>query len=54
MQGMAAYDAGSPDRFSSVCYAVTTCPNGKAALEKLRDRSVHFDLVLSDVYMPGG
>ncbi|EIE27570.1 CheY-like protein [Coccomyxa subellipsoidea C-169] len=33
-------------------YQVTTCPNGKAALEKLRDRSVHFDLVLSDVYMP--
>nr|BBK07877.1 algal B-type response regulator [Coccomyxa sp. KJ] len=33
-------------------YQVTTCPNGKAALERLRDRSVHFDLVLSDVYMP--
>ncbi|KAK9917621.1 hypothetical protein WJX75_006569 [Coccomyxa subellipsoidea] len=33
-------------------YQVTTCPNGKAALEKLRDKSVHFDLVLSDVYMP--
>ena len=32
---------------------VTTCPNGKAALDKLRDKSVHFDLVLSDVYMPG-
>ncbi|KAK9839444.1 hypothetical protein WJX81_002452 [Elliptochloris bilobata] len=33
-------------------YAVTTCPNGLAALDKLRDRSDHFDLVLSDVYMP--
>ena len=33
--------------------AVTTCPNGLAALDKLRDRSDHFDLVLSDVYMPG-
>ncbi len=32
---------------------VTTCPNGLAALDKLRDRSDHFDLVLSDVYMPG-
>ena len=33
--------------------AVTTCPNGVTALEKLRDKSQHFDLVLSDVYMPG-
>jgi hypothetical protein len=33
--------------------AVTTCQNGKAALEKLRDKTHHFDLVLSDVYMPG-
>ena len=33
--------------------AVTTCPNGVTALERLRDKSQHFDLVLSDVYMPG-
>ena len=33
--------------------AVTTCPNGVTALEMLRDKSQHFDLVLSDVYMPG-
>ena len=33
--------------------AVTTCPNGVTALEKLRDKSQRFDLVLSDVYMPG-
>ncbi len=34
-------------------FAVTTCPNGVTALEMLRDKSQHFDLVLSDVYMPG-
>lgn len=33
-------------------YTVTTCPNGVTALEMLRDKSQHFDLVLSDVYMP--
>lgn len=33
-------------------YEVTTCPNGKKALELLRDKTSHFDLVLSDVYMP--
>jgi CheY-like chemotaxis protein len=38
----------------SCCFAaVTTCPNGLSALEKLRERSQHYDLVLSDVYMPG-
>jgi len=34
-------------------FAVTTCPNGVTALEMLRGKSQHFDLVLSDVYMPG-
>lgn len=34
-------------------HAVTTCPNGVTALEMLRDKNQHFDLVLSDVYMPG-
>eukprot|EP00884_Botryococcus_braunii_P010629 jgi/Botrbrau1/19568/Bobra.0035s0057.4 len=33
-------------------YEVTTCPNGKKALDLLRDKTSHFDLVLSDVYMP--
>lgn len=33
-------------------YVVTTTINGMSALEKLRDRNNHFDLVLSDVYMP--
>ncbi|KAK9815462.1 hypothetical protein WJX72_004023 [[Myrmecia] bisecta] len=33
-------------------YAVTTCFNGTIALERLRDRHQHYDLVLSDVYMP--
>ena len=36
-----------------VCPAVTTCPNAMTALDRLRDRRQHFDLVLSDVYMPG-
>eukprot|EP00891_Asterochloris_glomerata_P005314 jgi/Astpho2/5314/e_gw1.00075.53.1_t len=34
-------------------YEVTTCPNAMTALDRLRDRRQHFDLVLSDVYMPG-
>ena len=38
---------------SRAAAAVTTCPNGVTALEMLRDKSQHFDLVLSDVYMPG-
>ncbi|KAL3130915.1 hypothetical protein ABBQ38_000242 [Trebouxia sp. C0009 RCD-2024] len=33
-------------------YTVTTCPNGVTALERLRDKNQHYDLVLSDVYMP--
>ena len=33
--------------------AVTTCANGKDAIQTLRDRHSHCDLVLSDVYMPG-
>ena len=36
-----------------ICPAVTTCPNAMTALDRLRDRRQHFDLVLSDVYMPG-
>ena len=30
-----------------------TCVNGKEALKLLRDKGKSFDLVLSDVYMPG-
>ena len=33
--------------------AVETCVNGKEALKLLRDKDKNFDLVLSDVYMPG-
>ncbi|KAK9865277.1 hypothetical protein WJX84_009894 [Apatococcus fuscideae] len=33
-------------------YEVTTCANGKDAINILRDRHSHCDLVLSDVYMP--
>ncbi|KAK9855772.1 hypothetical protein WJX84_006685 [Apatococcus fuscideae] len=33
-------------------YEVTTCANGKDAIQTLRDRQSHCDLVLSDVYMP--
>lgn len=32
---------------------VTTCQSSTQALEMLRDHRAHFDLVLSDVYMPG-
>ena len=38
---------------SCTMFAVTTCPNGVTALERLRDKNQHYDLVLSDVYMPG-
>lgn len=34
--------------------AVTTSINGMSALEELRQHPNHYDLVLSDVYMPGG
>lgn len=33
--------------------AVSTCTNGKDALLMLRDPAICYDLVLSDVYMPG-
>jgi len=34
-------------------YRVTTCTNGREALEKLLDNAEGYDLVLSDVMMPG-
>lgn len=33
--------------------AVCTCSAATSALDQLRDKSHNFDLVLSDVYMPG-
>lgn len=33
---------------------MTTSINGMSALEELRQHPNHYDLVLSDVYMPGG
>lgn len=33
--------------------AVCTCATAAKALEQLRDKTHNFDLVLSDVYMPG-
>lgn len=33
--------------------AVTTCANGNTALRLLRENPLDYDLVLSDVYMPG-
>lgn len=35
------------------CFAVCTCSAAASALDQLRDKSHNFDLVLSDVYMPG-
>ncbi len=32
---------------------MTTAQNATAALQLLRERTVEYDLVLSDVYMPG-
>lgn len=37
----------------SFCYTVCTCSAATKALDQLRDKSHNFDLVLSDVYMPG-
>ena len=34
-------------------YDVQTCNNAASALEVLRNKAHAFDLVLSDVYMPG-
>ena len=42
-----------PMRDFRVCHTVETCVNGKEALKLLRDKDKNFDLVLSDVYMPG-
>ena len=42
-----------PLRVFRVCRTVETCVNGKEALKLLRDKDKNFDLVLSDVYMPG-
>jgi CheY-like chemotaxis protein len=36
-----------------VMCAVCTCSAAASALDQLRDKSHNFDLVLSDVYMPG-
>jgi len=35
------------------CCTVCTCSAATKALDQLRDKSHNFDLVLSDVYMPG-
>jgi CheY-like chemotaxis protein len=32
---------------------VCTCATAASALQQLRDKTHNFDLVLSDVYMPG-
>lgn len=40
---------GAPAAVHTVC----TCATAATALEQLREKSHNFDLVLSDVYMPG-
>lgn len=58
LRSFADYDAGlimhmaSDESFPCV-HTVETCVNGKEALKLLRDKDKSFDLVLSDVYMPG-
>lgn len=45
-----------PDPLITSCLllaTVTTRGNGNSALQLLRERPTDFDLVLSDVYMPG-
>ena len=42
-----------PRRDRDACCAVTTSVNGLNALSLLRSQPNHFDLVLSDVVMPG-
>ena len=55
-EGMPAHCLGgrseSHDKFLTIL--VTTFNNATEALEVLRRRVPEFDLVLSDVYMPGG
>lgn len=48
--GIVAWMSRTPAVFSPT---VTTCQSSTHALEILREGSTHFDLVLSDVYMPG-
>lgn len=50
-----SYSVSGKQQTATPCivHAVTTCVNGATALGMLRDKSQHFDLVLSDVYMPG-
>ena len=50
---VACEDQTWPLRAFRVCHTVETCVNGKEALKLLRDKDKNFDLVLSDVYMPG-
>ena len=40
-------------RLTCALSAVTCCTNGRAALAKLREHPQGYDVVLSDVYMPG-
>ena len=51
--GLTSLDWCHASSASCIILAVTTCPNGVTALERLRDKNQHYDLVLSDVYMPG-
>lgn len=53
MTGAIVFSGGTGSDLPHFATAVSTCQAATSALDQLRDKSHNFDLVLSDVYMPG-